>query len=240
MDPTIIAGIPAYNEANTIADVVAETEPFVDEVVVVDDGSGDETARRARRAGASVVEHERNQGYGAALATTFRYARDADADHLVILDGDGQHDPIDVPQLISKQQESAADIVIASRFVEGADSETPLYRRFGLGVVNTLTNAVVRVQGTRLGISDTQSGYRAYNREAIESLASCEEIGDGMDASLGILFHGVQQGYRFAEVPTEIDYDVDDANSQHPLTHGLTLVARILGEALPDWAVSHR
>jgi len=93
----VLAAIPAYNEEAAIADVVTETKQYADLVLVIDDGSSDDTVLLAKEAGATVIEHEENGGYGAALRTAFREANRRRADHLVILDGDGQHDPSDIP-----------------------------------------------------------------------------------------------------------------------------------------------
>lgn len=226
----IIAGIPAYNEASTIADIIKSAAPYVDEVVVVDDGSSDGTADCARTANATVIQHEKNKGYGAALGSLFDYAATRDADHLIILDGDGQHDPHDIPDLISQQVFSDAEIVIGSRFVGTTKNKTPLYRQFGLAIVNYLTNVGFLLTRSPLRVADTQSGFRAYNRTAIESMAAREEIGTGMDASLGILFHAAAHDFTVQEIPITVNYDVDDPNSHHPITHGLALLKRILVE----------
>jgi glycosyltransferase involved in cell wall biosynthesis len=114
-----LVGIPAYNEADSIGGVVSSALPHADDVLVVDDGSADATSKRARRAGATVVAHEDNRGYGAALATLFDRAHAMDVDHLVVLDGDGQHDADDIPKLIETQRHTGAEIVVASRFVLG-------------------------------------------------------------------------------------------------------------------------
>ncbi len=227
-DTEVLAAIPAYNEAGAIGDVVQEATTIVDEVVVVDDGSIDETVTEAREAGATVIEHERNRGYGGALKTAFSEAKRAGADHLVILDGDGQHDPHDIPELVDQQRSEGTDIVIGSRFEEGSETDLPLYRKFGLRVVNLLTNLSLGVVRSRSRIGDTQSGFRAYNRQAIESLAEDDGIGNHMGASTDILYHAHSRGYDVEEVGTTIDYDVEDASSQHPLSHGMHLVSNIL------------
>ncbi|WP_435196375.1 glycosyltransferase family 2 protein [Natronomonas sp. EA1] len=226
--PTVLAAIPAYNEAKTIADVVAEATPHADEVLVVDDGSSDATVEQALDAGATVIEHETNKGYGGALKTAFQEADLANAAHLVILDGDGQHDPSDIPDLVEQQRANDADIVIGSRFEEGSETELPLYRRFGLRVVNLLTNLSLGVVRRNSRIADTQSGFRAYNQQAIASLAADSGVGDHMGASTDILYHAHKQGYTVEEVGTTIDYEVENASSQHPLSHGLQLVNNIL------------
>ncbi|NGM70318.1 glycosyltransferase family 2 protein [Natronolimnobius sp. AArcel1] len=226
--PQILAAIPAYNEATSIDDVVTGALEHADEVLVVDDGSTDETADIAREAGATVLEHEQNSGYGGSLKTIFREAERAHADHLVILDGDGQHDPADIQTLVETQCECEAELVIGSRFEPESETTFPLYRRAGLFVVNTLTNlglGIVRPSGW---VGDTQSGFRAYDRTAIESLATDNTIGDEMGASTDILHHAHHQSFTIDEVGTTVSYDVDNASSQNPISHGIHLVTNIL------------
>jgi glycosyltransferase involved in cell wall biosynthesis len=224
----VLVGIPAYNEAGSIGSVVQAARAHADEVVVVDDGSDDETPRVAREAGATVVEHDRNRGYGAALKTAFREAERSTAEHLVILDADGQHDASDVPRLVERQRETEAEVVIGSRFDEDSETDLPLYRRFGLGVVNALTNLSLGAVRSRSRVKDTQSGFRCYSREAIESLASAESIGDHMGASTDILHHAHAENYDIEEVGTTVRYDVENGSEHNPLRHGLTLVSNLL------------
>ncbi|GKZ14543.1 glycosyltransferase family 2 protein [Haladaptatus sp. T7] len=227
-ETSTLAAVPAYNEVDTIGQVVADANDQADAVLVVDDGSDDRTAERAREAGATVVEHDVNSGYGAALKTTFVEAHRRNVDHLVILDGDGQHDASDIPKLVATQEESDVDIVIGSRFAKGSETEMPLYRRFGLAVVNGLTNLSMGVVRKRSRVQDTQSGFRAYNEQAIESLATDSSIGDHMNASTDILYHAHQHDYEIEEVGTTINYDVEDASSHNPVSHGFVLVSNIL------------
>lgn len=224
----VLVAIPAYNEAATIGEVVRSVRPYADAVLVVDDGSTDNTPAVAEAAGAEVVTHRRNAGYGAALKTAFREAYDRGVDHLVTLDGDGQHDADDIEQLIARQKETDAEVVIGSRFVGWADTEIPLYRRFGLSVVNFLTNLSLGVVRRRSRVSDTQSGLRAYDERAIETLAQDSTLGDHMSISTDILYHAQQRNYRIEEVGTVIDYDVDDGNNHNPLAHGYVLVMNLL------------
>lgn len=230
---TVLIGIPAYNEAKSIAGVVADAMAHADEVLVVDDGSDDATSERAREAGATVITHETNMGYGAALGTIFRHAYTTDVDHLVTVDGDGQHDPKDISKLIGTQRSSGADIVIGSRFVDGVGADIPVYRRVGLAVVNTLTNLGLWLRYSSSGVSDTQSGFRAYGRGAIETMVMADEIGTGMGASLDILFHAAREGDEIEEVSTTIRYDIDDPSTQSPVAHGLGLLVAIFFEVVP-------
>lgn len=224
----VLVGIPAYNEAATVGEVVRAASQYADDVLVVDDGSDDDTADRARAAGASVVSHDRNSGYGASLKTIFAQAARSGAAHLVVLDADGQHDTSDIPALLAKQRETGAPVVIGSRFGDGTDTQMPLYRRFGLGVVNLLTNVSLGAFTPASGVRDTQSGFRAYDREAIESLAEDGTVGDHMNASTDILYHAHSRGYDIEEVPTTIDYTVADGSSVDPIQHGIVLVMNIV------------
>jgi len=223
----VLVGIPAYDEAATIGSVVEAAREHADAVLVVSDGSTDGTEHRAREAGATVIEHERNRGYGAALQTLFGAAADRDADHLVVLDGDGQHAAEEIPSLVEAQRESNAEIVVGNRFHEEARREIPLYRRVGLTAINHLTNLSLGAVRSQERLSDTQSGFRAYDQRAIASLASAD-LGDGMDASTDILYHATDRGYTVEEVDASVTYDVEDANSRHPIRHGLTLVHSVL------------
>lgn len=227
-DPGVLVAIPAYNEADTIGEIVEEARRYADSVLVVDDGSADETSERADEAGASVVEHDRNKGYGAALKTVFREANQWNPDHLVVIDGDGQHDVSDVPKLVSVQREEGANLVIGSRFGDGDSNGMASYRRFGLEAINLSTNVCLKLLGSQGLIRDTQSGFRAYDSKVVETLAADDTIGEGMSASLDIVFHVLRHGYDIQEVGTTIDYDVDDASTQNPLSHGYGLVGGIM------------
>jgi glycosyltransferase involved in cell wall biosynthesis len=226
--------MPAYNEEKTVGNVVAAVHPYADAVLVVDDGSHDDTTAEAARAGALVVTHPENRGYGGALKTIFGEAAAYGAAHLVIIDADGQHNAGDVPRLVVEQTETGANVVIGSRFTTGAATDAPLYRRFGLWVINTLTNLSLGAYRQTDRLTDAQSGFRAYDRDVIRSLAADDTIGDCMAASLDILYHVYRNGYHVSEVGTTITYDVEHANSQSPLTQGFDLVSAILATTARD------
>jgi len=225
--PHVVVGIPAYNAADTVGDVVRQASRYADVVVVVDDGSGDETAAVARAAGALVVEHVRNRGYGGALKTAFKEADRLDAAHLVVLDADGQHDATDIPRLVERQSETSAPIVVGSRYVHGSRTKLPLVRRVGLGVINVLTNLSLGRVRPRDFVHDTQSGFRAYDSEAIASLATDPDIGDRMGASTDIIYHAHRRGYDISEVGITISYEVEHGSTLNPLSHGYDLVRNI-------------
>ncbi|MDS0300273.1 glycosyltransferase family 2 protein [Halogeometricum sp. S1BR25-6] len=224
----VLASIPAYNEGSRIGDVVTEAGRYADMTLVVDDGSTDDTAAIARRAGAVVVEHEQNRGYGGALQTIFKEAERRGADHLIILDGDGQHDAADIPKLVERQRQTGAELVVGDRFGEGAESEVPLYRRFGLTIVNVLTNLSMGVVRSRAWVRDTQNGFRAYDETAIKSLANDDGLGEHMSASTDILHHAHHRDYDIEEVGTTVRYDIENASTHNPIKHGAVLVSNII------------
>lgn len=221
--PFVVVGIPAYNEEDSIARVVIEAQKFADAIIVCDDGSSDMTAKIAARLGADVVKHERNQGYGAALKSLFERARHFDADVLVTLDADGQHNPAEIPRLLKPITAREADIVIGSRFagVQGKQ-EMPLYRRFGAKIITRMVNG-----SAKNGVRDSQSGFRAYNRQAISRLNVIEA---GMGASVEILLKASKSGLRIQEVPSSISYKNGAATTSgaNPVSHGLSVIMSVV------------
>ena len=198
--PFVVVGIPAFNEEHSIARVVLEAQKFADAVVVCDDGSTDLTAKIAERLGVTVVRHEQNLGYGAAIRSLFRRALELDADVLVTLDADGQHDPKEIPDVAEPIVQNNADVVIGSRFVcANGTLEMPLYRRLGAKLITRMVNG-----SAKNGLSDAQSGFRAYNRHALESLSVSET---GMGASVEILLKASEQGLKICEVPSSCKYN---------------------------------
>lgn len=218
----VLVAVPAFNEERTIGSVVISARRYVDEVVVVDDGSTDDTAWIAEMAGAKVVSHKVNRGYGAALRTCLEYARENGAKALVILDADGQHRPEAIPRVVEPILNGSADICIGSRFLNPrAPAKVPRYRRFGIGILTRLTNFGARHKGK---LSDAQSGFRAYSRAAVE-LLDPKEI--DMGASVEILWEGDKRGLRIVEVPIEVDYDIE-GSTKGPFGHGLSVIGSMI------------
>lgn len=217
--PLIVAAIPAYNEEKTIARVVLGAQRFVDKVVVCDDGSNDLTAEIAERMGAIVLRHERNLGKGAAFKSLFWRALELNADVVVTLDADGQHDPIEIPHLVKPVLSGDADITVGSRFLDGKN-EMPLYRRFGSKVLNGLVNIFGEEK-----ISDIQSGFRAYNRKALKEI-NITTNGIGVDSEILIKAYG--NDVKVKEVPISCRYKGVDGSTYNPLTHGMNVVGSII------------
>jgi glycosyltransferase involved in cell wall biosynthesis len=156
--------IAAYREAAVIADVVRPLVETGYSVVVVDDGSPDHTAQRARDAGADIVRHAINRGQGAALQSGLRYALRRGARIVVTFDADGQHSAADIPRLVRPIAEGTADIVLGSRFLEHAAS-VPAARRLLLRLAVAFTGVM---SGVRL--TDAHNGLRALSRRAAEKI----------------------------------------------------------------------
>lgn len=215
--PKIVAAIPCFNEARYIGSVVIKARKFVESVIVIDDGSTDATAEIAAEAGATVYGHDQNRGYGAAIRTALTKGRQLGADVLVILDGDGQHDPNDIPNLVKPLLDGEADVAVGSRFLRGG-KRPPLYRRLGQRVLTATTNL-----GSGRRLSDSQSGFRAYSSKALKELSLAES---GMSVSSEIQFAIGKSGLRVAEVPIDVSYM--DKAKRNPVGHGISVLSRIL------------
>jgi dolichol-phosphate mannosyltransferase len=214
-----IAAMPAYNEAHVIAEVINGCKKYVDRVVVVDDGSTDNTVGIAESLGAYVVRHETNIGYGAALKNCFEAARHLGAGAMVIIDSDGQHDPSEIPKLLEPIK-NGFDLVIGSRFVNGNGKNVPIYRKFGMKVLDVATY----VAGG-LNVTDSQSGFRAYGKRAIENIHLYDT---DMSAGSEILIQAGDYNLKFTEVEIHCRYDLDNCSSEHPFIHGPRVLFRIL------------
>ncbi len=212
-----LAAIPAYNEEVAIGSVVLRCRAYVDEVLVLDDGSEDRTADVARLAKATVVSHEINEGKGTTIQHALDYARTNGFDAVVLLDGDGQHDPAFIPDVLEPVLRGDADIVVGVR--ERSTSEMPRYRRMGQRILDVLTSV-----GTLDSITDSQSGFRALSRAAIESLV-LEERAFGVESEM--LIEAKERNLRVAEVPIRVRYDLD-GSTKGPLSHGLSIVDHLL------------
>ncbi len=216
--PGVIAAIPCFNEDRCVGSVVLKCREHVGQVVVIDDGSTDETARVAELAGAVVVRHDTNKGKGVAVNTAFEYARKAGCTGMVLLDGDGQHDPAEIPRLLAPVLDGQADMVVGSRFLD-VRSQTPGYRVWGQRILTLFTNI-----GSSSSLSDSQSGFRAFSPKAIESLSFGET---GLSVESEMQFLARQADLRLAEVPINVAYH--DRSKRSPVAHGMGVLNSIVG-----------
>ena len=151
--------IPAYREEQRIAAVVREVRDYCPDVIVIDDGSPDDTAKVAAEAGATVLEHVHNQGKGAALQTGFDHARANGYDLAITLDADGQHAPSDIPAFLAAYARTHSPVLVGNRM--GNVAAMPRLRRF---VNRFMSDLLSRVMGQH--VPDSQCGYRLYHRSA--------------------------------------------------------------------------
>jgi glycosyltransferase involved in cell wall biosynthesis len=192
----VAALIPAYQAAGTIADVVAGVRAYVARVVVVDDGSGDETGARAAAAGAQVLRHPVNAGKGAALTTGLRALQTADVDRALTLDADGQHLASEIPALLAASDDAPRAIVVGVRRKAGHTIRR--LNRFGNWIADRLLRAVA---GRPL--PDTQSGFRVYPVAATLALGV---RGAHYDFETEVLLRAARRSIPLVGVPVEVHY----------------------------------
>jgi glycosyltransferase involved in cell wall biosynthesis len=211
--PKVVAAIPCYNEEAFIGHIVQQAKTYVDEVIVVDDGSHDATAVVAKAAGATVVKHESNRGYGQAIASCFKAAREIDADILVTLDGDSQHTASEIPTVLEPILRGEADLTIGSRFISpDHEKNMPAYRKLGIKVITWLLNV-----GSKTKVSDSQSGFRAYSRYVVDALPVSQK---GMGASVEVIARARRAHFTIREVSITCTYH-RESSTMNPLTHGI-------------------
>ncbi len=220
-----IAFIPCFNEEKTIGSVVLKTLKYVDDVVVVDDGSSDDSVHIAKLAGAKVVSHDKNKGYGGAIQSCFSYAKSQDYDCMVILDGDGQHDPDDLVSVMAPVLDGKTDIAIGSRFLSEADrNSVPRYRQFGINVLTSMTNLFSGNGKDGPKLTDGQSGFRAYSKNAISHISPKDA---NMGVSAEILLQARKHHLGLGEVPITVSYD-GDTSTEGPVRHGFGVIVSML------------
>ncbi|MDS0261506.1 glycosyltransferase family 2 protein [Haloarcula sp. S1CR25-12] len=188
-----VAVIPAYNEASTIGPVIDDTGEYVDRVVVVDDGSSDDTADIARAHGATVVEHVFNTGVGGAVRTGYQYAIKHDYDWVVQVDADGQHDPSKIPELLDVAGDY--DMVIASRYLNESYQDYSATRNAGIQFFTRLVNALGDIE-----ITDVTSGFRVYRVSMLAEILHRSDKHWAIEQTL----EAAKGGYRITEVSTKM------------------------------------
>lgn len=212
----VMVGIPCLNEERHIGSLVIQARRFADDVIVIDDGSRDDTAAIAEAAGAIVLRHELNQGKGAALNSAFGVALGREADVLVLIDGDGQHKPAEIPHVAGPILRGEADITIGSRHL--TDGGIPGVRRIGQSMVTAATNI-----GSGVSITDSQSGFRAFSRRAMEAMTFSSR---GFAVESEMQFLALDRDLRVVEVPIEAVYV--DPPKRNVFRHGLIVMDGIM------------
>ena len=222
--------IPAYNEASRIAAVLDRVEASLPDytIVVVDDGSTDDTGAVVRAWGARVLRHPFNLGYGAALQTGYKYAVRSGVELLIQMDADGQHDPADAPGLAEPILAGEADLVIGSRFLGVGDYHMDPLRRAGRSLFQT----IVRAFGLR--VTDPTSGFQALSRAVLDLYVGDSFPSDFPDVDVLLVAH--RHGLRVAERPVEMT----ESPRTSTLHAGLAPVYYVYKMLLSIWAASTR
>jgi polyprenyl-phospho-N-acetylgalactosaminyl synthase len=214
--------VPAYNEGGAITETLAAFARSSYRVVVVDDGSTDDTSQRAHRAGATVLRHACNLGQGAALQTGISYAlRQPDTAYVVTFDADGQHDAADVPRMLAPLISGECDLTLASRFAPGSVAQSiPAGRKLVLRLAVVLSRMM-----TGLALTDTHNGLRAFTAAAARQLSISQ---NRMAHASEILSQIIARKLRYREVPVTVRYTAYSRAKGQPLSNGLNILWDIL------------
>ena len=221
-----IVCIPAYNEENTIKNVIERCKKFVDKVIVYDDGSTDQTYEIANKAGAIVLGNKQNFGKGRAMKVLFEYAKEKNVDVMITIDGDGQFIPEEIPILLKPILEKNIDIVIGYRFDDSI--EMPVYRKIGNKVLDKFTSLA-----SDLPFRDTQGGFRSYSKNAINSI---EVTTDGFGIDSEILISASRKNLKIIEEKISVIYNTGGkTSSKSPIIHS----SEVMGSILEKIAINH-
>jgi len=215
--PKIIAAIPAYNEEKYIGSIVLKAQQYADTVIVVDDGSTDQTAYVAKLAGASVIQHEQNKGKGVSIRRILAEAKKRNPDILVLLDADAQHNPDEIPDLLKPIVSEGFDLVIGSR--ERQRLNIPRYRRFGQRVLSYFSRLL---SGEK--VFDSECGFRAFSPKAVAELKLKQ---DGFAVEAEMISAATEKALKVTEVPISAIY-TRDGSTLNPVAHGLGNLALII------------
>ncbi|MFH1037351.1 MAG: glycosyltransferase family 2 protein [PVC group bacterium] len=220
--PEAAALIPAYNEAGRIADVVKGARQFVSRVLVVDDGSADETAARAAGAGAEVIRQPVNRGKGAVLRTGFEALTAGGADPIIVLDGDGQHDPAEIPAFLDAARRTGAEIVVGNRMQ--AASAMPPVRYWTNRVMSKILSRLIGQE-----VPDSQCGYRLITRRVLERLSLTT---GNYDTESEMLIQASRLGFTIRSIPVKTIY-TGQTSKIHPGRDTLRFIKLVLRNLPP-------
>jgi glycosyltransferase involved in cell wall biosynthesis len=234
--PKVVVVMPAYNAAKTLHMTYADLpHEVVDLVILVDDGSKDETARIARELGLELFVHDKNYGYGANQKTCYREALKAGADIIVMVHPDYQYDPTLLPEIISPIEEDKADVVLGSRLL-GADplaQGMPWWKYYANRFLTWLENETFGLK-----LAEYHTGYRAFNRQALESV-NLQMNSDDFIFDQEIMAQVVQVKMRIAEIPVPTRYfaQASSASFGQSLVYGFSILWVLVKFLMHRWGI---
>ena len=211
----VTIGIPAFNEEKNIAGIISKLKKYADTIIVCDDGSTDLTGKISEELGTIVITHEKNKGYGASINSLFLKAKELKTNVFVTFDADGQHRVEDIPIVTEPIINNKAQIVIGSRFLETKSEEMPNYRKVGIKLITKVTNLSIKEK-----LTDSQSGFRAYSKKALDKIIPSDE---GMGVSTEILIKASNLDLKMAEVPIKVSYE-GETSTKDPISHGSSVI----------------
>ena len=222
----ILAVIPCYNEESTIGSVVLKTRQYVDSVLVIDDGSIDDTKRIAKEGGAVVISNNKNKGKSQGIKTGFKYAVENNFDYVVTIDGDGQHNPDEIPRILGNITNNGYDISIGKR--SGNGTEMPGWRKIGKRLLDYATSF-----GNGGYVTDSQCGFRAFNRKAVTALIpKINGSAFSVESEQLIKAHELDLNVTHADVTCK--YKNLDTSTKDPASHGFSVLSYVI------WLVAER
>jgi len=212
--------IPCFNEEITIASVVLKSKDYVDTVVVIDDGSSDDTIEIAKKAGAEVLSHIKNEGKSQAIKTGFQYALDHGYDYVITIDGDGQHNPDEIPLLLKDLEEKKYDVALGIRY--GESTEMPWWRKIGKRVLDYTTS-----MGNGGKVTDSQSGFRGFNKKALESITP-RLSGDAFSVESEQLIRSHDAGLQMGNTRISCRYKDLNTSTKNSASHGFSVLSYVI------------
>jgi glycosyltransferase involved in cell wall biosynthesis len=221
-----LAIIPCYNEEITIGSIVLKTKPYVDKILVINDGSNDDTSKIAQQAGATVISHKKNKGKTAAIKTGFKYAISQNFDYAVTIDGDAQHNPREIPTVLENVVNNGNDISLGVRY--GNNTEMPIWRKVGKRILDFATS-----MGNGGTITDSQCGFRAFNKKAIKALTS-RLTGEAFSVESEQLIKAHELGLSIGKTRISCKYKNLDTSTKNPTSHGSAVLKYVI------WLVAQR
>ena len=216
-----IAIIPCLNEEATIGSVVLRARRYVDEVLVIDDGSIDDTKQIAREAGATVVSHKINKGKSAGIKTGFKYSLQKDYDFIITLDGDGQHNPDEIPEVLGPLL-NGNNIDISLGIRSGKDTEMPMWRRVGKRALDYATSF-----GNEGFITDSQCGCRAFSKNAVRGIVT-KLNGQAFSVESEQLLRAYELGFNIVNTNISCRYKNLDTSTKRASSHGFGVLGYII------------